>query len=85
MKDLYKHPSFLAHAANGILLLLALILVVKNFASIKKIEPYSMIMLILVSAAVIGIHGISHLGLEKSYGFDPIMQLKDIWRKQKNN
>lgn len=74
MNKLFTHPSFLAHVGNGLLIFIALILVIKNFYVIKNLDPYSMIMLILLASAVVGIHGISHLGLEKEYKFDPINQ-----------
>ena len=68
MKDLYKHPSFYAHALNGILLMVAIIILFMYFDTIKKLGPFEMIIVILLFAGVIGIHGISHLGLE-SDGF----------------
>jgi len=72
MIQLLKHPSFIAHVANGLLILVAVILTIKNFTSIKNLELFHLIMLVLLFAAVFGIHGISHLGLEKEYKFDPL-------------
>ena len=62
-------PSFLAHIGNVLLILLAAVLFFQNYASIKKTD---MIMLALLASIAIGIHGLSHLGLERIYGFNPL-------------
>jgi len=72
MKFPYNHPSFYAHVLSGFLLFIAVILVIYNYKSVMEINPVHLIMLILLFSTVVGIHGISHLGLEKNYGFDPI-------------
>ena len=64
-------PSFLAHIGNALFLLLAGVLFFQNYASIKKTD---MIMLALLASIAIGIHGLSHLGLERVYGFNPLAQ-----------
>ena len=72
MDNIFILPSFYAHALNGLLLLLAAILLYRNFAEIKRLEPYKRITLTLLFSLVIGIHGLSHLGLESVYGYTPI-------------
>jgi len=64
-------PSFLAHIGNALFLLLAAVLFFQNYASIQKTD---MIMLALLASIAIGIHGLSHLGLERVYGFNPLAQ-----------
>ena len=71
-KILYFSPSLYAHIANAILLLTAVILLFSNYSQIKKIEPYKKIILALLFSIVIGVHGLSHLGLEFVYGYNPI-------------
>lgn len=66
------NPSLYAHLLHSILLLLALLLVVLNFYKIVRLEPFKLIVLLLFFSLVIGIHGISHLGLESLYGYNPI-------------
>lgn len=65
-------PSLIAHAMSGLLLFSALVVLYLNFSSIGN--GNKIILLILLSIGV-GIHGISHLGLEYVYGFDPLKNL----------
>lgn len=62
-------PSFYAHAFNGLLLLVALICFFKNYNYIIHLDKYKLIILILLFSIAVGIHGLSHLGLEKGYGY----------------
>jgi len=70
--ELLSLPSFYAHAVNGILLLVAIIILFKNYTSIKKIDNYKIIIMILLFSIAAGVHGLSHLGLEKGYGYNPL-------------
>ena len=72
MNKVYSTPSFYAHILNGLLLFIAFILLYKNYSKIIHLEPYKLISLTLFSSIAIGIHGLSHLGLEKGYGYNPI-------------
>lgn len=69
---IYTVPSFYAHIINGLLLLIVFILLYKYFPQIKKLSPYEMIMLFTVISIGVGVHSISHLGLEKIYGYNPL-------------
>lgn len=71
MKDnaYLNKPSFYAHVLNGMLLFVALFIFVKHYKSILTIETYKKLMIILLFALVIGVHGLSHNALEVSYGF----------------
>lgn len=73
--QIYLNPSFYAHIINALLLLLALIIIIKNYKIIKHIEPYKIIIIVLLFSIVIGIHGLLHLGQESIYGFNPIRNL----------
>lgn len=72
-KALYFSPSLYAHIVNAILLLTAVILLFANYSKIQKIEPYKKIILTLLFSLVIGVHGLSHLGLESIYGYNPMI------------
>lgn len=65
-------PSFLAHIGNGLFLLVAAVLFFKNYASIKNTNGTTLVVLALLASIAIGIHGLSHLGLERVYHFNPI-------------
>lgn len=65
-------PSLYAHVINGILLLVAFILLYKNYSYIKSMDKYRLILLVLLFSIATGVHGLSHLGLEKNYGYNPL-------------
>ena len=70
-------PSLYAHVINGILLLVAFILLLQNYSYIKSMDKYRLILLVLLFSIATGVHGLSHLGLEKTYGYNPL-QLTNI-------
>ena len=65
-------PSMMAHALNGLLMFSAVVVAYMNFCVLWRVDPYKKVMILLVFSVAIGIHGISHLGLEKGYGFNPL-------------
>jgi hypothetical protein len=65
-------PSFYAHALNGLFLLIAILLVIMNRSELKRLKPSKMIIIVLLFSLGFGIHSLTHLGLEKVYGFNPI-------------
>ena len=65
-------PSMMAHALNGLLMFAAVVVAYMNFCVLWRVDPYKKVLILLVFSIAIGIHGISHLGLEKGYGFNPL-------------
>jgi len=65
-------PSIIAHALNGILMLAAVIVAYMNFRVLWHLDPYKKVMILLVFSIAIGIHAVSHLGLETVYGLNPL-------------
>jgi len=74
MVNLYLIPSYYAHMLCGLLLIIAFIIFCMNFSKIKNLEPYKFIILLLCFSIGLGIHGLSHLGLEKIYNYNPIIK-----------
>jgi hypothetical protein len=68
-----KTPSFYAHVLNAILVLVAVMLLVKHY---RTLRPYEVIVVALLFSIGVGVHGLSHLGLETAYGFNPINAVK---------
>jgi hypothetical protein len=70
-------PSVYAHIINGILLFIALIIIALNYSKIKRYRssPWNIAILILLLSIAVGVHGISHLGLERVYGYNPLNNL----------
>jgi hypothetical protein len=59
---------------NGLILLVAFIILYKNYSKISNLDPYKKLILTLLFSIGVGVHGLSHLGLEQIYNFNP-MQL----------
>ena len=64
-------PSMMAHALNGLLMFAAVVVAYMNFRVLYKLDPYKKVMILLVFSVAMGIHAISHLGLEFVYGLNP--------------
>lgn len=72
MQSIYQAPSIYAHITNGILLFIAMILIYRNYKTILKLNIYERIVLLLLFSLAIGLHGLSHLGLESVYNWNPM-------------
>lgn len=62
-------PSILAHVFNGIVLLIAIVLFFRYYT---KMDNNEIVCTTLLLSIAIGIHGLSHLGLEMHYGYNPL-------------
>lgn len=65
-------PSMMAHALNGLLVFAAVVVAYTNYRVLWRLDPYKKVMILLVFSVAIGIHALSHLGLESAYGFNPL-------------
>jgi hypothetical protein len=65
-------PSVMAHTLNGGLLIVALVLAAVNYRVIRRLPILQMITLILILSIAVGVHGLSHGGLESAYGYNPL-------------
>ena len=72
MYELYQAPSIYAHMLNAILLFISAILIYTNYSTISRIAATEKVKLVLLFSLAIGIHGLSHLGLEYVYKFNPL-------------
>jgi len=75
MKNEFGLPSFYLHQINAFLILVSLFLLFTNYSKIKKIEPYQSVVLSLLFSLAVGVHGLSHLGAEYIYGYNPIRNM----------
>jgi len=72
---MFPPPSVYAHILNALLMLAAAIVAYINISVLRRLDPYKLVMILLVFSIAIGIHGLSHLGLEKVYGLNPFTYL----------
>jgi multisubunit Na+/H+ antiporter MnhG subunit len=66
------YPSLIAHIFGALILLIAIILIFCKYNQIISRKPYDIIILLVLISGVITLHGISHLGLEYLYGYNPL-------------
>lgn len=69
--SILANPSVFAHMLNGFLLMLTGLLVAWNFRTLRKSNPYRLVLLVSILSVAVGIHALSHLGLESVYGLSP--------------
>ena len=72
MNNILIIPSFYAHIFSGTLLLLTFVLLYRNYTKIIDMEPYRIIVIVLLLSICVGLHGISHIELEKYYNYNPL-------------
>ena len=65
-------PSVYAHILNGVLLGIGILYLAWNSSTIMSKGPYQIVVLMLLLSIAMGIHGLSHLGLETVYNYNPL-------------
>jgi hypothetical protein len=68
-------PSMYAHTLSGIVLAAGILYLMAYNAKIMSKDPYQIVVLILLFSIAISIHGLSHLGLETVYNYNPLSLL----------
>jgi uncharacterized membrane protein len=66
-------PSFYAHILNALLMLAVIVVVALNWSKIKRLDAYALTKLFLMASIAVGVHGLSHQGLERTYDYNPLM------------
>ena len=64
-------PSLNALFVTSLILLTIIILMVKNYSSIIRLNYYQQIVLLTSLSIAFATHGLVHLGLEERYNFNP--------------
>ena len=64
------YPSVIAHIFSGLALMVAAVYLFINYKLLR--DTYRTLIIIILFSAALGIHGISHLALEKEYAYNPI-------------
>jgi hypothetical protein len=75
LADYLIAPSLNALFVTGLILLAIIILIIKNYSSIMRLNYYQKIMLLSSLTIAVGSHGLMHLGVEKQYNFNPYIWL----------
>ena len=80
---MYFRPSIITHTIHGILAMIAVVLLLAFSYKLQTLDAYRILVLLLLFSATIGIHGISHLGLEREYGYSPYSWLTEPFPPQR--
>jgi hypothetical protein len=64
-------PSLNALLVTTLILLTIIILMVKNYSSIMRLNYYQQIVLLTSLSIATATHGLVHLGVEERYNFNP--------------
>lgn len=73
MSDNSKTPLVFATVVNGMLILLALVMLIANWSQAMKLDVYQGVVLVLLFAGLFGLHGLLHTALGSVYGTSQIM------------
>ena len=73
---LYK-PSFHSHILTGIALIAVIIILLAHREKLR-LSLFQTVLLILVIGILAGVHGLSHQGLERDYGYNPLEMLQSV-------
>jgi disulfide bond formation protein DsbB len=65
------HISLIAHIFSGLFMFIAFVFVLMNYSKLRS-NVYMFAILLLLLAITMTLHGLSHLGLEVVYGYDPL-------------
>ena len=71
--NMFFIPSFYAHMLNGFILLIAIVFFLFHYKKLTNLEPYKLVLLIFIFSIAVGVHSLSHLGLETVYNFNPLL------------
>lgn len=65
------YPSLIAHAMSGIVVAGSVLFAILRASKLKGLDTYRILVLALLFAIAVGLHGVSHAILEKEYGYVP--------------
>ena len=68
-------PSIYSHAVSGILIFIVFINIILNFTLLRNMDIYKRMTILLLLSISLGIHGLSHLGLEQVYNYNPLREI----------
>jgi len=70
--EVFLSLSLYAHLANIMFVVLALFFVISNYSYLEKMTPEKKIYVVLLFSIAAGVHGLSHIGLESVYNYNPM-------------
>ena len=65
------YPSVIAHVTSGLIVAGSVLYIILHASTILRLDTYRILVLTLLIAIAIALHGVSHAILEKEYGYVP--------------
>ncbi len=65
-------PSFYGLMINGLLMLIFIIFIIQTWNKVREEKPHIHLMLLGLFTLIVGVHSLLHLGLEQTYGYNPL-------------
>lgn len=70
--EVFLSLSFYSHLANIMFVVLAVFFVISNYSYLDKMTPEKKIYMVLLFSIAAGVHGLSHIGLDSIYNYNPM-------------
>lgn len=67
------YPSLMAHVMSGMLLFISIAIFFLFYSQIKSKGVFALLVIILLISIALAVHGISHLGMEVVYNYNPLI------------
>ena len=71
---MYYNLSVYVHILSGTIILVGILYVASYRKNLTTMDPYQILVLLLLFSIATGVHGISHMGLEALYGYNPYVR-----------
>jgi len=72
LMNIPKAPSFWGIPVTGLLILIMIILVIRNYNELRSLDSYRLLMVYGMFTLVAGVHSMLHLGAESVYRWNPL-------------
>ena len=70
--NIFIQPSFYAHIISGLFMFMVFIIIIMNYSKIRTLDYYRLMVLFILLSICISNHGLSHMGLETIYQYNPL-------------
>lgn len=71
-QNVLSKPSFFGLMINGLLILIFIILIIQTWKKVREEKPHIHLTLLGIFTIMVGVHALLHLGLEQTYGYNPL-------------
>jgi L-cystine uptake protein TcyP (sodium:dicarboxylate symporter family) len=77
MQPILSKPAFYTHVLTGIALIVVILTLLAHRENLR-LSLFQTILIILIIGILFGIHGLSHQGMDREYGYNPIEMIRHV-------